>query len=119
MSNFFNGKDETQDWLKLGAELDKYDWQVPCTQAPDLYFPDHTTKSTAEGRGDLALANMAKDACWDCPVIFLCGEFAIKHKEQYGIWGGMNLADRKAIWKKQGRTNRAVGGRKKKVVESE
>ena len=115
---FFGSHTETSDWLILCDEIEKHGWDVPCTSAPDLYFPDRTEVGVLDARGDLALANMAKDACLDCPVMLLCRDFAVLHKKQYGIWGGTNLNDRKTIWKLQGRENKPVGGRGKAAREA-
>ncbi len=118
-NKFFGTHTETSDWLILCDEIDKHGWDIPCVSAPDLYFPEKGDAVGNEGRGELALANMAKDACLDCPVMQLCGEFAILHKKQYGIWGGMNLNERKAIWKAQGRAKAPVGGRGKAAREAQ
>jgi WhiB family redox-sensing transcriptional regulator len=117
-NKFFGTHTETSDWLILCDELDKHGWDVPCVSAPDLFFPDKQDYSPNATRGELALANMAKDACLDCPVMLLCRDFAVLHKKQYGIWGGTNLNERKAIWKAQGRANKPVGGRGKAAREA-
>lgn len=97
---------EYRELMRLYDALDKEEWQVPCVQAPDLYFPERTGKGTFDQKGDLALANMAKDACWDCPVIFLCREVAINTRKEYGIWGGTNWHERKAIIKERSRKSK-------------
>jgi WhiB family redox-sensing transcriptional regulator len=43
---------------------------------------------------------MAKKACGKCEVIQACAAYALKHKEEFGIWGGMSYTDRKEIWRK-------------------
>lgn len=53
---------------------------------PDLFFP-----SVNEN------APTAKRVCADCPVIRQCGEWAIAHNEQSGVWGGMSEKERKRI----------------------
>lgn len=32
--------------------------------------------------------------CLSCPVKQKCLDYAIKHNEPYGIWGGMTVRDR-------------------------
>jgi WhiB family redox-sensing transcriptional regulator len=88
---------EHRELMRLYAALDKEEWQVPCVQAPDLYFPERPENMKADVKGDLALANMAKDACLDCPVMMLCLEVAVNTRREYGIWGGTNWHERKAI----------------------
>ena len=117
-SKFFGSHTETSDWLILCDAIEEHGWDVPCTSAPDLYFPEKGDGNASEVRGELALANMAKDACLDCPVMLLCRDFAVLHKKQYGIWGGTNLNERKAIWKLQGRETKPVGGRGKAAREA-
>lgn len=117
-NKFFGNFNEFTDLNIMWNELDKVGWDVPCVSAPDLYFPDRTEVGVTDARGDLALANMAKDACHDCPIMLLCRDFAVLHKKQYGIWGGTNLTDRKALWKAQGRENKPVGGRGKAAREA-
>ena len=41
----------------------------------------------------------AKKICKTCPVIAECLTFALKNKENYGIWGGTTGRTRKKIWK--------------------
>lgn len=85
---------QLRDWLALNDAIDIEAGQIPCRQAPDLYFPDKT------GQGlDVALTNMARKACSACPVIKQCANYAITHKETYGIWGGMNASERRRLWK--------------------
>lgn len=40
----------------------------------------------------------AKLVCDFCPVKALCAEYATLAHEPYGIWGGLSMADRKAIY---------------------
>jgi len=55
---------------------------------PDLHFPDS---------GDGASAREAKRQCAVCPVIGECLEYALRTSPQYGIWGGRNVRELKAI----------------------
>jgi hypothetical protein len=101
-----SGDNEFRELQRLYAALDKEEWQVPCVQAPDLYFPERPEHMKADVKGDLALANMAKDACLDCPVMMLCLEVAINTKREYGIWGGTNWHERKAIIRERNKQKR-------------
>jgi WhiB family redox-sensing transcriptional regulator len=91
----FDSYDRVREWQHLNDLIEEVSGQIPCRQAPDLYFPeigDGTAASTAK---------MAKKACLSCPVVTQCGDYAVKYKEHYGIWGGMSYNDRKEIWSKK------------------
>lgn len=53
---------------------------------PGFFYPDH-------GRGDQIAE--AKAVCHECPVRSECLEQALELDEQYGIWGGMSVKERK------------------------
>lgn len=89
----FDSYERMRDWFHLNDLIDEVAaGQVPCRQAPDLYFPDQR-----EGQAAM-LAKMTKQACQTCEVIKECGAYALKHKEEDGVWGGMTPNDRRAIW---------------------
>jgi hypothetical protein len=92
----FSEHQQLRDWLSLNDAIDAESGQIPCRQAPDLYFPD----KIGDGMGyDNTHLKMAIRACHTCPVINQCAEYAIRHKETAGIWGGMSTSQRKALWK--------------------
>jgi WhiB family redox-sensing transcriptional regulator len=39
----------------------------------------------------------AKRICADCPVRRECLEYALRVREPFGIWGGLNESERRAI----------------------
>ena len=39
----------------------------------------------------------AKDICWLCPVLEACRDYALNAEEPYGIWGGLNPAERRQV----------------------
>jgi WhiB family redox-sensing transcriptional regulator len=39
----------------------------------------------------------AKALCFTCPVRTHCLAFAIEHEEAYGVWGGLNADERRAL----------------------
>jgi hypothetical protein len=51
---------------------------------PDPFFPEDTGEA-AEG----------KRICRKCPVQSECLDYALANNEQYGIWGGMSLKERR------------------------
>lgn len=92
----FESYERVRDWQHLNDLIEERAAnQVPCRQAPDLYFPEVGDGMAA------SIAKMAKKACLSCDVVNECAEYAIKHKEEAGIWGGMSPNDRKLIWSKR------------------
>lgn len=55
---------------------------------PDIFFPDSTD---ADHRKK---ARKAKAICNRCPMQQICLDWAIRHDEQWGIWGGMSSRNR-------------------------
>src|SRR5205814_9815428 len=53
---------------------------------PDLFFPERGA-STKE----------AKSVCGGCEVKMECLEYALRHGEKFGIWGGMSERERRRI----------------------
>lgn len=80
--------EQVADWLELARAADEIADNLPCRQAPDLYFATQT-----EGH----YSQLAIRACSDCPIRQMCGEYAIKHNETEGIWGGLTAGERKRI----------------------
>jgi WhiB family redox-sensing transcriptional regulator len=67
------------NWRSAGA----------CLSAdPDLFFP---ISSTGPAERQIARAKMI---CAGCSVQRECLEFALSHKQIYGIWGGTTAEDR-------------------------
>jgi WhiB family redox-sensing transcriptional regulator len=59
-----------------------------------FYYPDGERGPAREER-ELA----AKAVCATCPVVAECAAYAIRAREQYGIWGGMTEAEREVAAK--------------------
>ena len=112
-AGMFGEYDEIRDWFKLIDACAEVEGGVPCEQAPDLYFPERAETGQYELPGELALMNMAKDACLSCPVMQQCGMFALKWNKQYGVWGGMSANDRRKIHRRNGNIKAPKGGRLK------
>jgi WhiB family redox-sensing transcriptional regulator len=70
------------DWREDAACLDR---------DPDLFFPEGTAGPA------LAQADQAKLVCMSCPVRAKCLSFALRQGLDFGIWGGTNVAERRAI----------------------
>src|SRR5690606_30303953 len=61
-----------------------------CSLPPEAYYPEEDNSSVAQ----------TKETCNTCPVIRECRNYAILH-EEWGIWGGMDEAERKVELAKQ------------------
>jgi hypothetical protein len=67
---------------------------IPCAQAPDLFFPEiENVKYSAQSSVRMAV-NACKKAC---PLLVECGSYALKYREEHGVWGGMSSTDRNRI----------------------
>jgi WhiB family redox-sensing transcriptional regulator len=93
-----------EDSLRRAAQPES-DWRkaAACRDTdPDLFFPVGTS-----GPAVTQIAE-AKRICWTCPVRKPCLGWAIKHYQDYGIWGGTTEPERQAM-----RTATAVGRRRR------
>jgi WhiB family redox-sensing transcriptional regulator len=71
------GTEPAGQWLKRAA----------CKEDPEAMFP-----SSNEGE-----IEDAKGYCRRCPVDLLCGQWALEHREEHGVWGGLSEAERRAL----------------------
>jgi WhiB family transcriptional regulator, redox-sensing transcriptional regulator len=53
---------------------------------PQLFFPE---------RGGSSIE--AKQTCRGCPVRLECLEYALRHHEKFGVWGGLSWPERRRI----------------------
>lgn len=58
----------------------------------EIWFPSNDTD-----------AETAKQICRVCPVKSECRDFAIRHREPHGVWGGLSETDRRRL-KRNGTT---------------
>ena len=61
---------------------------------PDLFFP---VSSAEAAQRDIA---EAQAFCASCLVQAPCREFALRTRQQYGIWGGMTEQERGQLWRR-------------------
>jgi len=64
---------------------------------PDLFFPERGA-STKE----------AKSVCHGCEVKMECLEYALRHGEKFGIWGGMSERERRRIRRQRALARRGL-----------
>lgn len=58
-----------------------------CAQTdPEAFYPEKG-EATAD----------AKRICQGCPVRQVCLEYAMEHKELFGVWGGLSVRDRRKL----------------------
>lgn len=100
MSSMFSAGEQLTDWLALNDAIDEIaGGQTPCRSAPDVWFP-RTTGSGHDSIMDNELrdAKQAKQLCiTNCEVMLQCRNYALKHEEMDGVWGGMNFGERRAF----------------------
>lgn len=48
-------------------------------------------------RERLAREAAAKEICRGCPALEACRDFALREGENFGVWGGLGEADRRAL----------------------
>ena len=82
------------DVIREDLKLDPWRADAACRDAdPDLFFPSVAerpeTKDAREGR--------AKAICRDCPVREECLEYALRKREPWGIWGGVEFDNGKIV----------------------
>lgn len=78
-----------QESEKLGPE---------CQHFPDVFFPeDWGSGEIYRHENYFDAVRTAKTYCGRCPIRELCLEYAMSANEQYGVWGGMSAAERRAM----------------------
>lgn len=68
-------------------------WSVAaCRDAePELFFPISATAASS------GLVKRAKLICASCPVRPACLSYALDHRQEQGIWGGLTEEERRRI----------------------
>jgi hypothetical protein len=85
--------------------------QTPCASAPDMFYAEKFGFDIADswGYGDQEQVRAAKNLCNTvCEIRNQCLEYALKHNETHGIWGGTSPRERMVMLrKKRGRMSEA------------
>ncbi len=72
-------------------------WQVRAScrgpQAVVFFPPSHFERKEEKVERE----QRAKAICATCPVRRACLDYSVRIKEQHGIWGGLNEAERKQL----------------------
>ncbi|MFD3531374.1 WhiB family transcriptional regulator [Streptomyces sp. NPDC058664] len=84
------------------------DWRIKAVcreeEDPDLFFPVGST-----GPASLQ-AQEAKTVCRRCPVRRQCLAWAMEERQDFGVWGGLDEAERRALRRRTARAALIVGG---------
>lgn len=83
--------------------LDFWSWQRhgKCnTMDPELFFHPEGERGGPRRRR----IEYAKYICRQCPVIGECRQYALLHREPYGVWGGLSEEERSGILRTENRT---------------
>jgi WhiB family redox-sensing transcriptional regulator len=86
--------------IQLDVEATDRRWQerANCLGVdPDLFFPERGA-STKEAKG----------VCNGCEVRMECLEYALRHGEKFGIWGGMSERERRRIRRQRALARRGL-----------
>ena len=75
------------------AILEPWQNRAACKNYPEPFFPPSTHEKKA---AKLDREQLARSICAGCVVSKECLEFAVEHAE-YGIWGGLNERERRAL----------------------
>ncbi len=72
-----------------------WQWRASCRgEDSSLFFAPNHHESKEER---LVRERQAKAICAICPVRMECLEYAIRTREPYGIWGGLNELERRRL----------------------
>jgi hypothetical protein len=75
------------------AELEDSGGSLPCRENPDFFYPEDYFETRVRSIAE----NVAKELCFDCPLVALCRSYAVLAQEDYGIWGGTNARERREL----------------------
>lgn len=75
------------------AELEDDGKTLACRSHAEFFYPeDYYELSNRKLAEDLA-----KQLCAGCPLKALCASYAVLAQEDYGIWGGTNVRERREL----------------------
>ena len=72
-----------------------WQWRAACRgEGTGTFFPPNNAEAKHER---IAREQRAKASCAMCPVRIECLEYSLMVPELYGIWGGLNELERRAL----------------------
>lgn len=90
-------------FLELGEKVNENSDNIPCRNAPDLWFADDNGLGSTYQH-----LKEARQGCAACPVQALCAEYAIVANEEFGIWGGLTPSERRGLFRRFQQRGHAV-----------
>ncbi|MEU0255338.1 WhiB family transcriptional regulator [Streptomyces sp. NPDC006184] len=66
-------------------------WAACRGEDPELFFP------ISEDGASLAQIEKARRICFRCAVVRECRAWALRHREDDGVWGGLTARQRRAL----------------------
>jgi WhiB family redox-sensing transcriptional regulator len=85
---------------RLAEEPGFWAWRLEaaCGGLPSsVFFSPDGERGAARRRRERA----AKLVCAGCRVRERCADYALSHRERYGVWGGLSEHERAMIWDRQ------------------
>lgn len=80
--------------------LENWWHEAACQSAdPELFFPISATEASG------GTIQRAKQVCASCPVSSPCLSYALTHRQEQGIWGGLTDEERQSLRRKLSRSN--------------
>ncbi len=92
--------DDDDDAGQSSGDLDWQDLGLCKESDPEAFYPEKGGST-----------KQAKAVCKRCPITETCLQWALDHKERFGIWGGTSEYERRQILKKLEETAEAGLGR--------
>jgi WhiB family redox-sensing transcriptional regulator len=74
------------------------DWsdRAACLSAePETFFPVGTTGIALDD------VSVAKRICAGCAVLEQCRDYALRSRQPFGVWGGLDEEQRRQIWARE------------------
>jgi WhiB family transcriptional regulator, redox-sensing transcriptional regulator len=72
-----------------------WQWRAACRGEDSSTFFSPSERESNEDR--MAREARAKSICAGCPVRIDCLDYSLSVREPYGIWGGLNEQERRAL----------------------
>lgn len=86
----------TEPWVEQAA----CGGNVNPAHDPEIHFPIIGPPFTPARHNDAI--DRAKEVCADCPVTVECLTYALEQDERFGVWGGRDENERRAIKRRMG-----------------
>jgi len=72
--------------------------KTPCMDDPDRWFPEQSSEVGGDSPASMQAIRQTKQLCKQhCFVVNECLNYALKHREDQGIWGGTSSIERRQL----------------------